>query len=140
METFLERIKKAGGRIEESIRRFPFSFALLCLITINGIYMILAEKETFELIFALTIGALFCFLTELSCEYGIHRMRLLIPAAALLSTVVSYLLMKHYDNVYGYTGLTGLCIASVALIAFVLYRNRENRFLFSHLYFLPEVP
>ena len=133
METFLERIKKAGGRIEESVRRFPFSFALLCLITINGVYMILAEKEAFELTFALTIGALFCFLAELSYEYGIHRMRLLIPAAALLSVSASYLLLKHHDNTYIYTALTGLCIASVALIAFVLYRNRENRFLFSHL-------
>ena len=98
METFLERIKKAGGRIEESIRRFPFSFVLLCLITINGIYMILAEKEAFELTFALIIGALFCFLTELSYEYGIHRLRPLIPAVALLIVAASYLLMKHYDN------------------------------------------
>ena len=133
METFLERIKKAGGRIEESVGRFPFSFALLCLITINGVYMILAEKEAFELTFALTIGTLFCILAELSYEYGIHRMRLLIPAAALLSVSASYLLLKHHDNTYIYTALTGLCIASVALIAFVLYRNRENRFLFSHL-------
>ena len=133
METFLERIKKAGGRIEGSVRRFPFSFALLCIITINGVYMILAEKEAFELTFALTIGTLFCFLAELSYEYGIHRMRLLIPAAALLSVSASYLLLKHHDNTYIYTALTGLCIASVALIAFVLYRNRENRFLFSHL-------
>ncbi len=106
---------------------------LVCLITINGVYMILAEKEAFELTFALTIGTLFCFLAELSYEYGIHRMRLLIPAAALLSVSASYLLLKHHDNTYIYTALTGLCIASVALIAFVLYRNRENRFLFSHL-------
>ena len=133
MESFLERIKKAGGRLEECIRRFPFSFLMLYLITADGIFLILAEKESFELFFALVVGGLFTFLSELAYEYGIHRICLLIPAVSLLSVTVSYQLLKNYDNVYVYTALTGACIACISLIAFVLYRNRENRLLFSHL-------
>ncbi|MCR4632535.1 MAG: DUF4153 domain-containing protein [Erysipelotrichaceae bacterium] len=133
MVSLLERIKKAGGRLEECIRRFPFSFLMLCLITADGIFLILAEKEAFELFFALVIGGLFAFLFELAYEYGIHRIRLLTPAVGLLSAAVTYLLLKNHDNVYVYTALTGACIACVSLIAFVLYRNRENCLVFSHL-------
>ena len=133
MVSFLERIKKAGGRLEECVRRFPFSFVMLCLITADGIFLILAEKESFELLFALVIGGLFTFLSELAYEYGIHRIRLLTPAVSLLSVAVSYLLLKQHDNIYVYTALAGSCIACLALIAFVLYRGRENRLMFSHL-------
>ncbi|MBO7676993.1 MAG: DUF4153 domain-containing protein [Erysipelotrichaceae bacterium] len=133
MNAILERIKKATGRLEESAKRFPFSFGVFCLITLVGIYQILAEEEAMELFFALCIGSLLCFLFELSYEYGIHRIRILIPAVALISTVISYLLMNHYDNAYVYTGLSAVALAAVSLAFGVLYKDRETRHLFSHL-------
>lgn len=133
MNHLLERIKKAGGRLEDTIRRLPCSFTVLCLISLCGIYQILSEKETVELFFSLIVAVFFCFLTEIAYEYGIHKLKVLTPIVALSAATASYLLLKYYDNVYIYTALVGLSIAAISLIFFVLYIKRENRDLFSHL-------
>lgn len=133
MENLLAKIKKASGRLQDCIRRFPFSFAVLCLINAVIAYMIFTDEDCFRLTFSLIMAGLSCYLLELSYEYGIHRIRFLPPAAALIATLAVYLLLKNYDNVYIYTALTGIGIAIVSLIAYVLYRNRENLYLFSHL-------
>lgn len=132
MQNLFERIKRAAGRLEDCIRRFPFSFVMLCLITLAANILIVSEKEIFEYPLAFTIGGLFCFLVELACEYGIHSIRFLAPLLAAAASFISYFLMKTYDNVYVYIGLAGAAIASISLSAAVLYRSRENRCLFSH--------
>lgn len=133
MNTIFERIKKAAGRLEDSVRRFPFSFSMFCLITIIGIYQILSESDAMELFFAVFIGSLFCFLIELSYEYKIHQIRILMPLVSVIVTAICYLLLKNYDNEYIYTALCGISLAAVSLSFGVLYKNRENDHLFSHL-------
>ena len=133
MKELFIRIKNAFGRLEDCIRRFPFSFVYLCLITLAGSYQILSENELFEVTGALIIGGLSCFLLELAYEYGILRHR---PVCSVLSLAISagvYLLLKTYDNAYVYTAVFGLGIAIVSLICFILYKDRENRNLFSSL-------
>ena len=133
MQKLSARIKAALSKPVESIRRFPFSFAMLCLITIDGICLIIREENSFRLISALSSGGLYCFLCELAYEYGIHRRQLLMPLIAVLTTLLSYLAMRYFDNIYIYTAISGLDIAAVCLIAYILFRDRENRHLFSHL-------
>ena len=133
MKNLLERIKKAAGRLEDCIRRFPFSFGMLCLIALAGNYMIISEKELIEYPFAFTVAGLFCFLIELAHEYGMHKMRFLAPAFSLAASALFVCLMKTLDNVYIYTAIAAAGIAAVSFIAFVLYRDRENRHLFSHI-------
>ena len=100
MNTLLERIKKAGGRLEDTIRRLPCSFTVLCLISLCGIYQILSEKETVKLFFSLIVAVFFCFLLEIAYEYGVHKLKVLTPLTAVSATLTSYLLLKHYDNIY----------------------------------------
>ena len=133
MNTLLERIKKAGGRLEDTIRRLPCSFTVLCLISLCGIYQILSEKETVKLFFSLIVAVFFCFLLEIAYEYEVHKLKVLTPLTAVSATLISYLLLKHYGNIYIYTALAGLSIAAISLIFYVLYAKRENRELFSHL-------
>ena len=133
MNKLSAKIRQALSKPLESIRRFPFTFAMLCLITINGIYLIITEKDSFILFSALITGAVFCFLAEIAYEYGILNRQAIIPATAVITTLLSYLLLKHYDNIYVYTAVSGLNIAVVCLIAYILFRDRENRLLFSHL-------
>lgn len=133
MKELLVRIKNALGRLEDCVRRFPFSFVYLCLITFTGSYQIISENEKFEAIIALILGGLFCFLMELSYEYGIHGYRLLSPVSSLAVSVVAYFLLKTYENEYTYTAVFGLAVAAVSLICYILYKDRENRNLFSSL-------
>ena len=133
MKNIWERIKKAGGRLEECARRFPFSFVALWLSTVYGIYLIIWEEEGTKLLFSLIIASLLCFLGELSYEYGIHKFDKLSPLVSVLAAAISYLLQRHFDNIYIYTALAALCISIVALIAFVLYHKKEDRPIVSHL-------
>ncbi|MBQ6559288.1 MAG: DUF4153 domain-containing protein [Erysipelotrichaceae bacterium] len=133
MENLLEKIKKASGRLQDCIRRFPFSFAILCLITIAATYMIITDEDLSKLTISLIMAGMLCFLMELSQEYEIHRIRYLTPAVSIVTGLVSYLLLMNYENEYIYTALAGIGVAVLSLIAYVLYRNRENRHLFSYL-------
>ena len=133
MKELFIRIKNALGRLEDCIRRFPFSFVYLCLITLAGSYQILSENELFEVNGALAIGGLSCFLLELAYEYGILKHRPVSPVSSVAISVGIYLLLKTYDNAYVYTAAFGLGIAIVSLVCFILYRDRENRNLFSGL-------
>ncbi len=133
MKNLFDRIKNALGRLEDCFRRFPFSFIYLCLITLVGSYLIISEKQGSEITAAMVFGGLLCFLLELAYEYGLHRIRLISPAASFLISVLIYWLLKTYQNEYVYTAVFTLAIAIVSLICFILYKNRENRKLFSHL-------
>ena len=133
MKDLLIRIKNALGRLEDCVRRFPFSFIYLCLITLTGSYQIISENESFELIVALILGGLFCFLMELSYEYGIHGYRMASPVSSLAVSTAAYLLLKNYQNEYVYTAVFGIAVAAVSLICYILYKDRENRNLFSSL-------
>ena len=133
MNQLSARIKEAISKPVQSIRRFPFSFAMLCLITIDGIFLILTEGDSFELLSSLCSGALFCFLMELAYEYDIHKRKPLIPVTGAIMTFLFLMVQDNYDNIYIYTALIGLDIAVICLIAYILFRDRENRCLFSHL-------
>ena len=133
MKNLFDRFKNALGRLEDCIRRFPFSFIYLCLITLAGSYLIISEVEGYEAMAALVFGGLSCFLMELAYEYGMHKIRLASPAASLLISVLVFWLLKNYQNEYVYTAVFAMAIAIVSLICFILYKNRENRKLFSHL-------
>ena len=133
MKDLFNRIKNALGRLEDCIRRFPFSFIYVCLITLTGSYLIICEKDGSEAMAALVFGGLLCFLLELAYEYGLYRIRMISPAASLLISVLVFWILKTYQNDYAYTAVFALAIAIVSLICFILYKNRENRKLFSHL-------
>ena len=133
MKNLLERIKKASGRLQDCIRRFPFSFTILCLITAVVAYMILADEDLSKPAISLTMGELFCFLMELSYEYEIHKIKMLAPAGGLIVTLLVFLILQKHENVYVFTALGGIGVAIIALLAYVMYKDRENRYLFSHL-------
>ena len=123
MKNLFDRIKNALGRLEDCFRRFPFSFIYLCLITLVGSYLIISEKQGSEITAAMVFGGLLCFLLELAYEYGLHRIRLISPAASFLISVLIYWLLKTYQNEYVYTAVFTLAIAIVSLICFILYKE-----------------
>lgn len=129
----MERIQKASGRLQDCIRRFPFSFTVLCIITATVTCMILTDEDLSKLTVSLIMGGLFCFLIELSYEYEIHRKRILAPVIAFIVTLLTFLILREHENEYVYTALGGIGVAVVSLLAYVLYKDRENRYLFSHL-------
>ena len=133
MKNLLERIKTASGRLQDCIRRFPFSFTILCMITAVMTYMIIADEDLSKLTVSLIVGGLFCFLMELSYEYKVHRIKALAPALSLVAALIVFLVLKGHENEYVYTALGGIGVAAVSLIAYILYKDRENRYLFSHL-------
>ncbi|MBR4461655.1 MAG: DUF4153 domain-containing protein [Erysipelotrichaceae bacterium] len=133
MENLLEKIKKASGRLQDCIKRFPFSFAILCLITVASAYMIITDEDLSKLTVSLIMAGMFCFLMELSLEYEIHRIRYLVPAVSILTGLLVFFLLKKYENEYIYTALAGIGVAVLSLAAYVLYKDRENRYLFSYL-------
>ncbi|MBQ6478774.1 MAG: DUF4153 domain-containing protein [Erysipelotrichaceae bacterium] len=133
MKNLFDRLKNALGRMEGCIRRFPFSFVYLCLITLAGSYLIISENEEYEMMAALVFGGLSCFLLELAYEYGIHRFRPVSPVLSFLIGALVFWLLKKHQNEYVDTAVFAMAPAIVSLICYVLYRNRENRKLFSHL-------
>ena len=117
MKNLIERLRKASGRLQDCIRRFPFSFTMLCMITATVTYIILTDDDLWKLTVSLIMGGLFCFLMELSHEYKIHKTRILAPAVGLIVALLVFLILKDHDNEYVYTALGGIIVAVVALLA-----------------------
>lgn len=132
MNLILTKIKDLLNNVKESGKRFPLSICYVALLSCIGIYQILSETEYIELSLAVLVGGLLAFLCELAFEYEIHRFKYL-SLSSILGTILVFLLLKAYDNIYVHTAIGGIIIAIISLMAYVLYKKRSQKNLLSYL-------
>ena len=129
----IDQFKDAKTRLYDTIYRFPFTTIFLSAISLISIYFILASENDTNLLLSLLASTLITFLFELAYEYDVHKIRILSLIIGLVTTFLSYVVLSYFDNIYVNTGLAGICIATISLIFYILYKNKENKYIFSYL-------
>lgn len=129
----IDQFKDAKARLYDTIYRFPFTTIFLSAISLISIYFILASENDTNLLFAFVASTLITFLFELAYEYDVHKIRILSLFIGLVTTFISYVVLSYFDNIYVNTGLAGICIATISLIFYILYKSKENKYIFSYL-------
>ena len=129
----IDQFKDAKARLYDTIYRFPFTTIFLSAISLISIYFILASENDTNLLFAFVASTLITFLFELAYEYDVHKIRILSLIIGLVTAFLSYAVLSYFDNIYVNTGLAGICIATISLIFYILYKNKENKYIFSYL-------
>ena len=119
--------------IKDFAKRFPLTLSFLVLLTIVGSVQVVIEKLWLETTLAITVTTFVSLFLELCEEYEIVKFKFLKFVVCALSCIFIFLLTKAYDNVYVYTSLFGICLAITSLYFWVLYKNRPNEKLISHL-------
>jgi len=129
----LQRIKNIKEIIIKAMRRFPVFSVLLAVFSLLSIYYIFAEEVSSEILEGIALGAAIALFAETACEYGIlkHRlMTVLLPAAGIGISVAA---LYKVDNSYPEMAMCGIGFALIALFFYVIYRDRQNEKVLSHL-------
>ena len=136
--SFKSYVAGKAAFLGKGIRRFVFPFVYTALITGVGIYGILSERnsdEVIRLILALAFGFFASILLTLLAErYPIKLNVYLLQALSLAAAAVCWLFMKDYTtDVYAVMGYIGITAAVVACIFFFLYDEANRDLLAPHL-------
>lgn len=134
MEFLKQTCLKLIDDIQDFAKRFPLTLVFLVLLTVIGSVQVIIEKLWLETTLALIVTTFVSLLFELCEEYEIVKIKFLKFVVCALSCVFTFLITKAYDNVYVYTSLFGICLAITSLYFWVLYKNRPNEKLISHLF------
>ena len=132
----VNRFYNTKNRLSDTVKRFPVTTAFLVIITIINIGFVLMEDMNSNLDVCLIVGTLMAFLMEISTEYQLFKNRYLSNIVGGCSALLSYGALEMIGEtyqIYIHTGLAGICVSCVSLIFYVLYKNRGNQFIFSHL-------
>ena len=132
----VNRFYNTKNRLSDTVKRFPVTTAFLVIITIINIGFVLMEDMNSNLDVCLIVGTLMAFLMEISTEYQLFKNRYLSIIVGGCSALLSYGALEMIGEtyqIYILTGLAGICVSCVSLIFYVLYKNRGNQFIFSHL-------
>lgn len=132
----VNRFNNTRNRLNDTVNRFPVTTVFLIIITIINIGFVLMEDVNSNLDTCLIVGTLMAFLMEISTEYQLFKNRYLSIIVGGCSALLSYGALEMIGEtyqIYIHTGLAGICISCVSLIFYVLYKNRDNQFIFSHL-------
>lgn len=131
----VNRFYNTKNRLSDTVKRFPVTTVFLVIITIINIGFVLMEDMNSNLDVCLIVGTLMAFLMELSVEYQLFKNRYLSMIIGGCSALLSYGVLEMVDKtyqIYIHTGIMGICISCVSLIFYVLYKNRDNQYIFSH--------
>ena len=131
----VNRFYNTKNRLSDTVKRFPVTTVFLVIITIINIGFVLMEDMNSNLDVCLIVGTLMAFLMELSVEYQLFKNRYLSMIIGGCSALLSYGVLEMVDKtyqIYIHTGIMGICISCVSLVFYVLYKNRENQYIFSH--------
>ena len=128
-----QKIKNLLDRFSIGFSRFPNTTILFTILAIASICFIIFEDFNENLEMALAMSALVSLLTEISNEYEITKApRLPIIASSVVIPIV-YFALRVFNNIYVYTAISSIGIAIVGLIFYILYYDRENKLVLSHL-------
>ena len=131
----VNRFYNTKNRLSDTVKRFPVTTVFLVIITIINIGFVLMEDMNSNLDVCLIVGTLMAFLMELSVEYQLFKNRYLSMIIGGCSALLSYGVLEMVDKtyqIYIHTGIMGICICCISLVFYVLYKNRDNQYIFSH--------
>ena len=131
----VNRFNNTRNRLNDTVNRFPVTTVFLIIITIINIGFVLMEDVNSNLDTCLIVGTLMAFLMEISTEYQLFKNRYLSIIVGGCSALLSYGALETIGEtyqIYIHTGLAGVCISCVSLVFYVLYKNRDNQYIFSH--------
>ena len=131
----VNRFNNTRNRLNDTVNRFPVTTVFLIIITIINIGFVLMEDMNSNLDVCLIVGTLMAFLMELSVEYQLFKNRYLSMIIGGCSALLSYGVLEMVDKtyqIYIHTGIMGICICCISLVFYVLYKNRDNQYIFSH--------
>lgn len=130
----VNKIKNIKTDLINVFNRFPLTILFLFIVSIIGIVFIFSEKDNIELIEALGVGTLLSMGLELSFEYKfIDKKTNLLYLIPVVFSILCYSVLAIFDNMYTRIAVIGIGIALFAFILYILYIDRENKLLFSHL-------
>lgn len=113
--------------------RFSFAIILLAVLSITKIICICANKHEPKLELSLFLAVLIALLGEILYERNLLKNKYVSIITAIPAGVISCAMLYTFDNEYMIMAVSGIIIAVLALVLYVLYKNAENKLIFSHL-------
>jgi len=121
------------SNIVRTVQRFPIFLVLLTVFSLLSIYYIFDEQYSSEVLEGLGLGIMTALFSEAAYEYDVIKWRPLTAVLPALSTGLSILALKRIDNAYPEMVICGIGFALIGLFLWVLYRDRKNEKVMSHL-------
>ena len=131
--TLIGKIKNIKNDVINVINQFPITILFLLAISIVSIIFIIIEDYKYEILEALLPGLFISLSIELGFEYKLLNKNKVLYAIPLVASVLSYSILTIFDNEYMHMVVCGFDLALFALIFYILYINKENKLIFSHL-------
>lgn len=131
--TLIGKIKNIKNNVINVINQFPITILFLLAISIVSIVFIIIENYKNEILEALLLGLLLSLSIELGFEYKLLNRNKILYTIPIIASVLAYSILKIFANDYMHMAVSGFDIAIFALIFYILYINKENKLIFSHL-------